>query len=85
MRSGPSVPPGLSLQGRHFINVEMVRRVLERGTRIELVSEAWKATAQPLYQPRKIVLYFILVCLSTVLAHDRQKPDVLARKNVPNL
>jgi hypothetical protein len=26
VRSGPSVPPGLSLQGRYFINVEIVRR-----------------------------------------------------------
>ena len=26
--------------------------MLERGTRIELVSLAWKARAQPLYQPR---------------------------------
>ena len=26
VRSGPSVPPGLSLQGRYFVNVEIVRR-----------------------------------------------------------
>jgi hypothetical protein len=28
VRSGPSVPPGLSLQGRYFVNVEIVRRGL---------------------------------------------------------
>jgi hypothetical protein len=28
VRSGPSVPPGLSLQGRYFFNVEIVRRGL---------------------------------------------------------
>ena len=28
VRSGPSVPPGLSLQGRYFFNVEIVRRVV---------------------------------------------------------
>ena len=28
VRSGPSVPPVLSLQGRYFINVEIVRRGL---------------------------------------------------------
>jgi len=30
VRSGPSVPPVLSFQGRYFVNVEIVRRGLNR-------------------------------------------------------